>query len=469
MPEEFPTPTSPPRALDPGALALLEHIGAQIAELGAVAADLDRFGKLGDFERVHTDSLRLRLWAKDERAYLESIKVDPGWSELYKDYVKVVEHFLRASELAASGALIREDGLLDQGTRELESANADIQQMSRELDRLTGKTVSSRDDPLTPAAPPGLSTPVGPNATSNAGVQGDVSPSGSAPARVPLPSLDELLARLNGLVGLSTVKSEVTEVINLHRIARLRSDRGLSPTLVTRHLVFVGNPGTGKTTVARLIGLIYARLGILSRGTLVEASRSELVGGYVGQTAIKTDAVVRGALGGVLFIDEAHSLTRSESENDYGMEAIDTLVRLMEDHRGDLAVVVAGYPQEMMEFIESNPGLRSRFPRTLLFDDYTNEELLSIFRGFVRDGGYEMGPGVDDAVLGALGRAERGPGFGNARLVRDVFEQMVGRQAVRLSAADPSDEQLVTLTLADFAWNPPKTHTPHPIGFRAGA
>jgi SpoVK/Ycf46/Vps4 family AAA+-type ATPase len=199
---------------------------------------------------------------------------------------------------------------------------------------------------------------------------------------------------------------------------------------------------------------------------LVEATRSDLVGGYVGQTAIKTDAVVRGAVGGVLFIDEAYSLTRSNSDNDYGREAVDTLVKLMEDNREDLAVIVAGYPEEMAEFIESNPGMTSRFPRTIRFDDYTDEQLLRIFLGFVRDGGYDAEPGVSDLVLHGLRRAARGSGFGNARLARDIFEHLVGRQAVRLSGGEPSDTDLITLRAVDFAWEPPALRVRRRLGFQ---
>ena len=270
-----------------------------------------------------------------------------------------------------------------------------------------------------------------------------------APAE-PARPVDELLAELDALVGLAAVKADVRMVANLLQIAKLRRDRGLPVLDTSNHLVFTGNPGTGKTTVARLLAQIYRSLGVVSQGQLVETDRSKLVAGYVGQTAIRTREAIESALGGLLLVDEAYALVRG-GEQDFGLEAIDTLVKLMEDHRDDLAVVAAGYPDEMKVFIEANPGLRSRFTRTIAFPDYSDDELVEIFVTLGRRNRYVP---TDDAVARLrtiLAAQPRDRGFGNARFVRNLFEQAVSRQATRLvAAAAPTDEQLVTLEAADL-------------------
>ena len=202
-------------------------------------------------------------------------------------------------------------------------------------------------------------------------------------------TLDDLLAELNGLVGLNTVKQDVNSLIHLQEVCRIRKERGMKTIPVSNHLVFYGNPGTGKTTVARLLAKIYHAMGILSKGQLVEVDRSGLVAGYVGQTAIKVQEVVQSALGGILFIDEAYTLTSSDSGNDYGQEAVDILLKAMEDNREDFIVIVAGYPALMQRFIDSNPGLRSRFNKYIDFVDYTVPELLQIFVVMCENNGYK--------------------------------------------------------------------------------
>jgi AAA+ superfamily predicted ATPase len=203
-------------------------------------------------------------------------------------------------------------------------------------------------------------------------------------------NLEEAICELNELVGLKRVKEEVNTIINLIKIKKIRESKGLQQTSISLHLVFSGNPGTGKTTVARILAKIYFNLGVLSQGHLIEVDRSGLVAGYVGQTAIKTTEVIQRALGGILFIDEAYSLTENGSENDYGKEAIDTLLKAMEDNRDDLIVIVAGYPEPMGKFLKSNPGLESRFNTFIHFDDYTSNELYSIFVGLCKKYNYKI-------------------------------------------------------------------------------
>ena len=268
----------------------------------------------------------------------------------------------------------------------------------------------------------------------------------------PEETLEEAVAQLRALIGLEAVKADVESLINLVKVRALRQERGMKCPEMSLHLVFSGNPGTGKTTVARLIGRIYRALGVLSKGQLVEVDRSGLVAGYVGQTAIKTREVIDKALGGILFVDEAYTLAPANADKDFGQEAIDTLLKAMEDHRDDFVVIVAGYESLMPRFIESNPGLKSRFNKYIHFPDYTGQELWEIFQGRVQRSDYQL---EEDAArrleaYWAERYARRGAEFGNAREVRNVFEKTVAAQADRLAAvAQPTDQQLRAITLAD--------------------
>ncbi|GAB3766306.1 AAA family ATPase [Microlunatus parietis] len=266
-------------------------------------------------------------------------------------------------------------------------------------------------------------------------------------------SLDELLAELDELTGLAEVKSEIHRQVAMLRIEGLRSKAGLGSPTITRHLVFVGNPGTGKTTVARLVGGIYRALGVLSKGQLIEVDRSELVAGYLGQTAMKTAEVVKSAIGGVLFIDEAYSLSGDQNgpPDQYGKEAIDTLVKEMEDNRDDLVLIVAGYPEPMAGFISRNPGLSSRFRTTIEFADYSDEELLDIFTSMAEEADYDVTDRCRKRFAMILAITPRGPSFGNARFARNHLEAAIGRHAWRLRDIDePTLEQLRALEPEDL-------------------
>ncbi|WP_304046940.1 AAA family ATPase [Methanobrevibacter gottschalkii] len=265
-------------------------------------------------------------------------------------------------------------------------------------------------------------------------------------------SLEEYLDELNKLVGLEKVKKDVNSLINLVRIRKLRSERGIKQPPMSLHLVFSGNPGTGKTTVARLLSKIYCEIGLLSKGHLVETDRSGLVGGFVGQTAIKTQEVIQSALGGILFIDEAYSLT-SKSENDYGAEAIDTLLKAMEDYRDDLIVIVAGYPALMDKFLYSNPGLESRFNKFIYFEDYNEEELYNIFQLMSKESNLTIDEAGDNYLKEYFKKVyeNRSSNFANGRAVRNLFEEVITNQANRLAnKSEITDDELNTLTYEDF-------------------
>lgn len=248
----------------------------------------------------------------------------------------------------------------------------------------------------------------------------------------PKEKIEDLLAELDSYVGMDAIKTEVRSLINMVQVYKLRREHDLPTTDMSLHMVFSGNPGTGKTTVARIMSRIYHSLDILSKGQLVEVDRSGLVAGYVGQTALKTQKVIEKAMGGVLFIDEAYALN-GKSENDFGQEAIDTILKAMEDHRDDLVVIVAGYTELMDRFIHSNPGLESRFNRFLMFEDYTPEQMVAIFKMQCKKGCYVLTQGTEELVRDFIAEESADDSFGNARGVRNLFEHILVAQNNRLA------------------------------------
>ncbi|MFC5721588.1 right-handed parallel beta-helix repeat-containing protein [Streptomyces gamaensis] len=304
----------------------------------------------------------------------------------------------------------------------------------------------------------GLSSPVRPVAAATAVETAPLRPLGSL--GVPVQRSQEgparrspatVLGELDALVGLESVKREVRALTDMIEVGRRRQEAGLKAASVRRHLVFTGSPGTGKTTVARLYGEILASLGVLERGHLVEVSRVDLVGEHIGSTAIRTQEAFDRARGGVLFIDEAYALAPEDSGRDFGREAIDTLVKLMEDHRDEVVVIVAGYTEEMRRFLTVNPGVASRFSRTITFGDYGPRELLRIVEQQAEEHEYRLGAGAAEALLAYFTELPKGPAFGNGRTARQTFEAMVERHAGRVAQlAEPSTEELTLLYPRDL-------------------
>ena len=275
---------------------------------------------------------------------------------------------------------------------------------------------------------------------------------GTQEAQAEKPDFDELMAQLEELVGLEDVKKDIKNLVNLMKVRKLREANDLPVPPMSLHMVFMGNPGTGKTTVARIVSGLYAAIGVLEKGQLVEVDRSGLVAGYVGQTALKTQEAIQKALGGVLFIDEAYSLA-SGGENDFGREAIETILKAMEDHRKELIVIVAGYTGPMEKFLSSNPGLESRFNKYFFFPDYNGEQLMAIFRSQCKKNGYTLTEESEKAAVELFTDLyeNRSDNFGNGRDVRNCFEDMVVRQSNRVAQLEnPTKEDLMAVLPEDL-------------------
>lgn len=314
----------------------------------------------------------------------------------------------------------------------------------------SGAPAAGATPPSGAAPPSGAEGPAGAGGSPATAAATTDSAHGAAADPPPPPRpVEELLAELRALVGLADVKREIERLTDLLAVQKLRMDRGLSGDMGSLHLIFAGNPGTGKTTVARLLAEIYRSLGIVKGGRLVEADRATLVAKFVGHTAVLVTQRFDEADGGVLFIDEAYALM-SGGDSDFGQEAIDTIVKLAEDRRDRVVVIMAGYPDEMSALIDTNPGLRSRFPKTIFFADYSTDELVEILRTTAERRDYQLTAAALSRVHSLLDREPRGHGFGNARVARNLLEETIARQAERIvNIGDPETETLTTIEAGD--------------------
>lgn len=269
-------------------------------------------------------------------------------------------------------------------------------------------------------------------------------------------TLDDLLHELNGLVGLDNVKQQVKDLIDYQRVQKLRRERGFHSTKNTLHMAFTGNPGTGKTTVARIVGHVYKKIGLLSKGHFLEVSRTDLIAGYQGQTALKVKKVIDSARGGVLFIDEAYSITENDHSDSYGRECLTELTKALEDYREDLVVIVAGYTEPMNKFFESNPGLKSRFNTFIEFKDYSANELIDILKSICQQNDYSLSKELVELLQKFLDKevSEKDEHFANGRLARNIYDDLVMNHARRVvSITNPTDEDLSKLIDKDFNIN----------------
>ena len=376
------------------------------------------------------------------REKAEALRANKKWAEAAKAYEALAKAWIAAAGVATSAAARAER--LAESDKALETASKCLAKASKPSS-VSGKGGSPKKSPKVQPSK---------DEEDDDDFSSDDDEEDEDEELPPPESMDKLLSELNSLIGLTGVKRQVQSMVNLLDIQKKREAKGLVNKEQSFHLVFTGNPGTGKTTIARLIAKIYRSMGLLGRGQLVETDRASLVSQYIGETAIKTQNALARAEGGVLFIDEAYALAPEDNGKDFGREAVDTLLKAMEDNRGNLLVIVAGYPDLMDHFINhTNPGLPSRFPTTIFFEDYSADEQRQIFELIARNADYVPTKECIEAVKAHYEKvlAKRPANFANARDVRNLFEKAMRNQANRLNGLeDPSLEQLKTLLPEDL-------------------